>query len=102
MYETSPLDEDLLDCALTPHQLALLRTIQKLLENMLLGGGSQEAVFDDSMFLDDVEGQRRNSLSVAINRGLTNMLGLNGASPDPSQRFSILGCLISCSLLKVS
>jgi hypothetical protein len=90
MYQTSPLDENLLDCTLTPHQLALLRTIQKLLDNMLLGG-SQDGVFDDPMFLDDVEGQRRNSLSVAINRGLTNMFGL---SPDPSQRFSILGCLI--------
>lgn len=59
-------------------------------------GGCPDGGFDDSMFVDDIEGQRRNSLSVAINRGLTNMLGLNGGiSPDPSQRFSILGCLLS-------
>jgi hypothetical protein len=82
----------------------MLRTIQKLLDNFL-GGGSPEGVFDDATYLDEFDGQRRNSLSVVINRGLTNMFGLNGISPDtgiPSQRFSVLGlliCLMRLSLL---
>jgi hypothetical protein len=74
----------------------MLRTVQKLLDGVL-GGGAPEGIYDDSMYLDDFDGQRRNSLSVVINRGLNNMFGLHGIPPDtgtPSQRYSVLGLLL--------
>lgn len=80
------------DTPLSSQQVAMLKTVYKLME-AVLGGGSQEGYQEDGAYYDEIDGQRRNSLSLVINRGLTNMFGMNGVSSEfsfPGQRYSIL------------
>lgn len=88
LYDTNtPFDD--FESSLSLQQIAMLKTVQKLIETIIVGG-NQEGVYEDSMYFDDPEGQRRNSLSLVINRGLTNMFGPLTDPSLPGQRYSIL------------
>ncbi len=87
---------NVMDAPLNSNQVMILKSLLRTLDNFFLVTNN-EGVYDESLFLDDVgDGrERRNSLSLAINRGLHNILNSNGLNaPEtniPGQRYSVLG-----------